>query len=536
MLMDHLKNNQQDPTSQQHHEEHEAWSRRTFLQALGIAGAGSFALAGSQISSAAVSPITAALTASTNDRVLVLIRLKGGNDGLNTIVPINDHALYASRRPTIALPVNSLYNLSPDFGLPSFMSALQPRWGNGQMKVVHGVGYQGQNLSHFRSSDIWASTDAVNVEPTGWMGRFFENEFPNFVLSPPPVPPAIQIGSLGNLIFEGIQANYAFTVADPQQLYALAQNGWQHDPANVPPCVYGNQLGFLRSTTNTTFAYAGVINTAYQASTTQASYGNHSIADQLAIVARLIKGQLGTKVYMVSLDGFDTHANQAATHADRMQKLATSINAFYTDLAAYGNQDEVLCMTISEFGRRVEQNGSNGTDHGAAAPIMLFGGGLNGNGFVGTPPSLTNLDANGNMIHTTDFRDVYTTVMKDWLCIPPAIVDQAMLNGGFNTMNLGFTCTTAGVPSDSIVDFKHFVVNRGQDAFLHITLETGRKLDIRIYNFLGQEVGKLANEYYLPGNHEIDIKNTLQNRLAAGSYIYRILANGQQYSSQFLLN
>jgi uncharacterized protein (DUF1501 family) len=533
-MRDTYKNNQ-DPASHEHHEEHEAWSRRTFLQALGIAGAGGFALAGSQISSAMASPITAALAASTNDRVLVLIRLKGGNDGLNTIVPINDHALYASRRPSIALPVNSLYNLSPDHGLPSFMSALQSRWGNGQMKVVHGVGYQGQNLSHFRSSDIWSSTDAVNALDTGWMGRFFENEFPNFILTPPPVPPAIQIGSLGNLAFEGVQTNYAFSVADPQQLYNLAQNGWQHDPVNVPACTYGDQLGFLRTTTNTTFAYAGVINTAYQASTSQASYGNNSIANQLAIVARLIKGQLGTKVYMVSLDGFDTHANQANTHANRMQQLAASINAFYTDLAAYGNQDEVLCMTISEFGRTVHENGSSGTDHGAAAPMMLFGGGLNGNGFVGTHPSLSNLDANGNMIHTTDFRDVYSTVMKDWLCIPAATVNQAMLNGNYNTLNLGFNCTTLGVPTTADSDLRHFVINRNEDVMLHFTMDAGRKLDIRIFNFLGQEIGQLTNEYYMPGVHDIDIKNGLKTRLAAGSYIYRILADGQQYSSQFMI-
>ncbi|MEO9502424.1 DUF1501 domain-containing protein [Nonlabens ulvanivorans] len=525
----------QDPNSQAHHEEHEAWSRRTFLQALGIAGAGTFALGGTQISSAMASPITAALSSSTNDRVLVLIRLKGGNDGLNTIVPLNQYGTYASQRPNIALAQSSLYNLSTDYGLPSYMTSLQSRWGNGEMKVVHGVGYAGQDLSHFRSSDIWASTDAVNNEETGWMGRFFENEYPNFLLSPPAIPPAIQIGSLGNLAFEGIQTNYAFSVADPQQLYNLAQNGWQHDALNVPPCTYGDQLSFLRTTTNTTFAYAGVINTAYQASTTQATYGNHTIADQLAIVARLIKGQLGTKVYMVTLDGFDTHANQASTHADRMQKLADSIDAFYTDLAAYGNQDEVLCMTISEFGRRVEENGSNGTDHGAAAPMMLFGGGLNGNGFIGSHPSLTNLDANGNMIYSTDFRDIYSTVMKEWLCIDPTVVDQAMLNGNYNNINLGFNCTTLSNPSFENQDFKHFVVNRQDSDVLYLKMDVGRKLDIKVYNFMGQQIGQLANEYYMPGVHEIDIKATLQTRLASGNYIYRISSGTDQYSSQFLI-
>lgn len=525
----------QDPTSQEHHEEHETWSRRTFLQALGIAGAGSFALGGSQISSAMASPVTAALAASTNDRVLVLIRLKGGNDGLNTIVPVYDYSTYASRRANIALPQNSLYNLSTDYGLPSYMSSLQSRWGNGQMKVVHGVGYAGQDLSHFRSSDIWATGDAVNYEETGWMGRFFENEFPNFILSPPAIPPAIQIGSLGNLAFAGVDTNYAFSVADPQQLYNLAQNGWQHDPINVPPCTYGDQLSFLRSTTNTTFAYAGVINTAYQASTTQATYSNNNIAKQLAIVARLIKGQLGTKVYMVTIDGFDTHANQANSHATQMQRLADAIDDFYTDLTAYGNQDDVLCMTVSEFGRRVEENGSQGTDHGAAAPMMLFGGGLNGNGFVGTHPSLTNLDANGNMIHSTDFRDVYSTVMTDWLCIPPATVNQALLNGNYQTLNLGFNCATAGIIDVSASDLSHFVINSNGDVTLHFTMDIGRKLDIRIFNFLGQELGQLAHAYFMPGVHDLDIKNGLKTRLAAGQYIYRIQTQGQDYSSKFMV-
>jgi len=472
----------QDPNSQAHHEEHEAWSRRTFLQALGIAGAGTFTLAGSQISSAMASPITAALNSSTNDRVLVLIRLKGGNDGLNTIVPLNDYSTYAAGRPNIALAQNTLYNLDVNNGLPNFMSSLQSRWGNGEMKVIHGVG----------------------------------------------------IGSLGNLAFEGLQTNYAFSVADPNQLAQLAQNGWQHDALNVPPCTYGDQLSYLRTTTNTTFAYAGVINNAFMASATQANYNNNTIAEQLALVARLIKGNLGTKVYMVTLGGFDTHANQASRHANRMQQLTDAIDEFYTDLAGLGIQNEVLAMTISEFGRRVEENGSNGTDHGAAAPMMMFGPGLNGNGFIGTQPSLTQLDAAGNMIHSVDFRDIYSTVMKEWLCIPAATVDQAMLSS-FNTINLGFNCTTLGATDVSDLDFKHIVINRDEHAILNISLDTARKMDIRIFNFMGQELGQLKNDYMMPGNHEINIKQTLQTRMPSGVYIYRIETGGKQYSNQFLM-
>lgn len=518
-----------------HNDEHEAWSRRTFLQALGIAGTGAFTLAGTQISSAAISPLTAALTASTNDRALILIRLKGGNDGLNTIVPVYDYDTYIARRPAIALPRNSLYALNSSFGLPSFMSSLQNRWGNGQMKVVHGVGYQNQNLSHFKSSDIWATTDATAVADTGWLGRFFENDFPDFIVNPPAVPPAIQIGSSGNLAFEGVQTNYAFSVSDPEELFRLAQNGNQHDPLSIPPCTYGQQLSFMRSTTNTTYTYAGVINDAYSSSTTQSIYGNHSIGKQMSIVARLLKGQLGTKIYMVTLDGFDTHANQPENHARQLQRLAETINNFYTDLQASGLQDNVLCMTISEFGRRVEQNGSAGTDHGAAAPVMLFGGGLQDNGFVGTHPSLTNLDNNGNMIHATDFRDLYATLLTDWLCVPQDTVNKAMLNRVNTAVSLGFNCATAGVSDLVKEQIRHFVINREDQAILYFEIDFTRKLDIRIYNFIGQEIGVLSNQYYNPGRHEISIKETLKQRLATGNYIYRIDAGNEQYSKQFLI-
>ncbi|AZQ43029.1 DUF1501 domain-containing protein [Nonlabens ponticola] len=524
----------QDPNSTAHHQEHEAWNRRAFLQAIGIAGAGSIALGTSKVSAAVVSPITKALNESDNGRSLVLIRLKGGNDGLNTIVPLFDYDSYAAVRPNIALGRSSLHRLNDDFGLPDFMQPLQSLWGDGKMKVVHGVGYEDASLSHFRASDIWASTVADEEVETGWLGRYYDQQLPNFLLEPPDIPPAIQIGSLGNLAFEGLDANYAFSVADPQQLYSLAQNGWQHDVNDVPDCTYGSQLAYLRSTTNTTFKYAGVINNAYEASNTQADYENNSIAEQFSIVARLLKGNLGTKIYMVTLDGLDTHADQTDRHARQMSRLTNAIDAFYKDLESYGNQDEVLCMTISEFGRRVEQNGSQGTDHGTAAPMMLFGGGLQGNGFIGNHPSLTDLDQNGNMFHDRDFRDIYSTVLTDWLCIPQAAVNQAMYNTAYENVSLGFNCNTASAPSFNDIAFKHVMMTRGSQNILRIEQESGARLKISIYNMLGQFVGQVANEFYMPGRHEFDVKASLKQRLATGQYLYKIETNGNSYSSQFV--
>ena len=164
------------------------------------------------------------------------------------------------------------------------------------MKVVPGVGYPQQNLSHFTSSDIWASASTPTYEPTGWWGRYFEDLYPDYLTNPPEVPPAVQIGSVGNLVFEGSESNYAFSVANIDQLSNIVNNGAVHDVLNLPDCVYGDKLLFMRATTNTTFTYAQVINDAYLASSNNANYTTEELSKQLALVARLIKGGLGTKV------------------------------------------------------------------------------------------------------------------------------------------------------------------------------------------------------------------------------------------------
>ena len=405
IFQNHKKN--EDHERSVHDQEHLMWNRRSFIQALGLAGGGSMMLGSQVVSASKASPLSVALTESENDNILVIIRLEGGNDGLNTIVPIYDYASYANLRPTIKHEQSDLLNLNADFAIPNFMGDLESVWGDGNMKIVHGVGYPDQNLSHFRSTDIWASTADTYEEPTGWWGRYFEDLYPDYLINPPEIPPAVQVGNIGNLIFEGDSNNYAFTVANIEQLQNVAENGTLHDVLDIPDCVYGDKLLFMRATANTTFIYAGTIHDAYLSATNNANYGEGDLAQQLAAVARLIKGGLGTKVYMVSLGSFDTHANQPDQHQELLQDLSSSIKAFYEDLATTGMDDKVLGMTISEFGRRPYENGSDGTDHGAASPVMLFGAGLNGSGFVGEHPDLNEWDSHDNLIPTNDFRDVY---------------------------------------------------------------------------------------------------------------------------------
>jgi len=514
-----------------HDKEHSTWNRRSFIQALGLAGAGGIMLGHASVTASKPSPLSVALAASENDNILVIIRLKGGNDGLNTIVPIYDYATYANLRPNIRHQQSNLINLNADFAIPNYMGGLESVWGDGKMKVIHGVGYPQQNLSHFRSAAIWASTDDISVENTGWWGRYYEDLYPDYLVNPPEIPPAVQIGSIGDLIFEGNDSNYAFSVANTEQLANVAQNGVQHDVTNLPDCVYGDKLLFMRATTNTTIRYSSVINDAYMASSNSSSYSDENLAKQLAIVARLIKGNLGTKVYMVTLDGFDTHANQIDDQRGLLEDLSDSIKDFYDDLAATGMDDKVLTMTISEFGRRPYENGSNGTDHGAASPVMLFGAGLDGNGFVGTHPNLTEWDADDNLIPTSDFRDIYSTVLTEWFCLDPSVVSSILLNHNYQNLDLGITCQLlSNTDFSDTTRFVHIPIYQNNRTLIEINMPNTANVDIRLYDMMGREVGTLENKILYPGKHSIDVKEKIRTRLSYGQYIYRISTGGQFYS------
>lgn len=522
-----------------HDQEHSQWNRRSFIQALGLAGAGSMVLGASSVSASAPSPLSVALAESENDNILVIIRLKGGNDGLNTIVPVYDYANYANLRPTIRHQQNDLFMLNNDFGIPNYMSpGLESIWGDGKMKVVHGVGYPDQNLSHFRSSDIWASAEANDFEPTGWWGRYFEDLYPDYIVNPPATPPAVQIGSIGNLVFEGSSNNYAFAVANPTQLANVAQNGTFHDVLDIPDCVYGDKLLFMRSTTNTTFLYASVINDAYLAANNDANYDpDADLASQLAIVARLIKGGLGTKVYMVTLDGFDTHANQVDNHREILEDVANSMKSFYDDLAATGMDTTVLSMTISEFGRRPYENGSEGTDHGAASPVMLFGPGLEGSGVVGEHPDITEWDSNDNLIPTSDFRDVYSTILTDWFCLDPVVLDLILLGQTYESLDLGFNCDTLGTQDFSNVSrLVHRPTYQNDRTFIEIQMPTTANVTIKLYDIMSKEIATLKNEMLFPGQHKIDVKAAVNTNLSFGQYIYRITTGGQNYSKSIMIS
>lgn len=548
-----------------HDEEHKFWSRRSFLQAIGIAGSGSMMLGSNMLTASAPSPLTAAIANADSDNILILIRLSGGNDGLSTVIPIEQYDLYANARPNIYIPESKVLKLTDDFGIPSYMNALESMWGEGQFKAVHGVGYENQSLSHFTGSDIYANTDLTTTGfsglDTGWMGRYFENIYPDYLINPPASPAAIQIGNFGSLVFQGEETNYAFVTSNIDQLEEIAESGVQYslDPALFNDCMYGDQLRFLRGVANTTYEYSGLIHEAYERGQNQVQYQDNGFARQLALLARLIKGNLGTKVYMISMGGFDTHGNQPLAHERLMSNLSIAINNFYEDIAFTQQDDKVLSMTFSEFGRRIFENGSNGTDHGKAAPTLFFGSGLNGSAFVGDHPSLENPNGRGNLEYTMDFRDLYATVLAEWMCVPIPLVEQHLLDHPYAPVNLGFNCSGVQFPDiaysdepftpptpmdpnseDPSEELLNAIVHKPfyptqESPHIYLEMPFSAHVDIQLYNILGQNVGTVYNEMMFEGSVEINIRERMPKHLSTGKYIYRIQVQDKKMSKSVMV-
>ncbi len=523
-------------------DEHKTWNRRSFLQALGLVGGGSMMLANTPLSVSRPSPLSIALSQSVNENILILVRLQGGNDGFNTIIPVYDYDVYANARPLIRIPPSEFINLNDDYAMPKPMNKLEGVWGEGQMKVVHGVGYESSSLSHFKGSDIYANTNLLEDDRTGFMGRYFGEIYPDYFFNPPPSPPSIQIGSIGNLVFKGPESDYSFAVSDPRRLLQIIENETFYNLDGVDEnCTYGEKLRFLREATNTTFDYADVISAAYERSSAYEGYLDDSLGRQFSIISRLIKGGLGTKVYLVTLGGFDTHNNQTQRHQQLLTSFSEAISTFYADLTAAGWDDKVLSMTMSEFGRRFRENGSLGTDHGTAAPTMFFGTGLNGNGFVGEHPDLNNLTRGGNVTNTMDFRQVYATVMKDWLCIDEGLVGRSLLDsdgGPFESLDLGFNCsgTNPNIPTDG-EGLTHIPTYSDSQTFINIVTPQTTHVDVALFNVVGQKVATLANEMLMEGvDMVINVKESANTRLSTGPYVYQIKTNNGDYSKSIIIS
>ena len=514
-----------------HAQEHQLYSRRNFLSRMGWLGGAGMIAGNLTINSLTASPLIQALSTTESENILVLIQLKGGNDGLNTIVPLYDYGYYQQVRPTLAIPEQNVLPLSESVGIPNYMEPIQRMWNDGRMKVLNSVGYPEQNLSHFRSMDIWdTASDEDEVISTGWLGRWLDQIYPDFISSPPAIPPAVQIGGIGRKLFTGSALDMAISVANPDELYEIAQTGRLFDPEDVPANCYGDELTFLRTVANSTFIYSEAIKQAFDASANSVQYTTNSdLGNQMALVARLIKGNLGTRLYMVSIDGFDTHDNQADLHQNLLTDIAISVRALFEDLGTAGMEEKVMAMTFSEFGRRIEQNASNGTDHGTSAPLMVFGGCIEENGFIGAFPDLQNPDIYGNLQFETDFRAIYATVLEGWLGVEGAVIDNLMGRRFDRIDALGLNCSTS-TPIDPNLSgvFSHQALyNRpAGELVIRYHLPSTSPVKIDLIDMKGQVVRPIWNDRMPIGNHEVKIPYRSW-RIPAGVYVYRIEAMGR---------
>ncbi|MDX1438736.1 MAG: DUF1501 domain-containing protein [Rubricoccaceae bacterium] len=499
-----------------HDHDHAAWSRRDFLtSAAAAAGGTAFLLGSTPVQATSSTSLLHALAQLETDRILVLIQLGGGNDGLNMVVPVTNDRYY-QLRPTIAVQPGNTFALDGDYGLTNMMSSLQSMWGEGKMAIMHSVGYPDHNLSHFRSTDIWASASGADETlNSGWTGRYLDVEYPNYVTDPPEYPVAIRIGGASGLLLRGENTTMGMSFSNPSQFEQLESTGEFYDEDDVPDNVFGQELSFIRSVYNAALRYREVVIEAAEAGTNEAQYGGGQLAESLAIVARLIKGGLQSRLYVVQHGGFDTHSNQMNSQPGLLQSLANAVAAFTEDIELGGRSEDVLTMTFSEFGRRVEENGSNGTDHGTAAPLFVFGGGVSG-GLFGDGPDLINLDGSGNMHHSTDFRDVYATVLQHWFGLNPATSDT-ILGGDFNP--IGFVANPVSIAPP--VSPAHFVLEPAYpNPFAYSTtvafaLDRPGQVRLNVMDVRGRRVHQLADGPHTAGRHTVRFD---ANELASGTY------------------
>jgi uncharacterized protein (DUF1501 family) len=381
------------------------------------------------------------LPSGKDGKILVVVQLSGGNDGLNTVIPYADDA-YHRARPQLRHDAKTVLRLDDHLGLHPNLAGLKKLYDQGLMSIVQGVGYPNPNRSHFRSMDIWHSAQPEKeVVTTGWLGRYFDNtckgDDPHVGVSlSERLPLAMQGQRIQPLSFEKPET-YRYMGADSQRFLELNKAKKAADemamqeqagPAKITP---QTQLDFLRRTAMDAQLSSSEILTMSRAHAPAATYPFGEFGAGLRTVAAMINGGLPTRVYYVSLGSFDTHAQERNTHDRLMQQLADGVAAFWADLVAQKNDDRVLMMTFSEFGRRVEQNASGGTDHGAAAPMMFFGKSLRAPGLLGKHPSLTDLDQ-GDLKFAIDFRNVYAAVLEKWLQTPTAPI----LGPGFDALPL----------------------------------------------------------------------------------------------------
>lgn len=415
--------------------------------------------------SAALKLANSTINCDVSSRKLVLIELRGGNDGLNTLIPYDNYGYYSSvLRPDIYIPDNNFSNQAVDISLSSnqqlmfhpalldgqYNSGFKGLYQSGMLRILQSVGYPSANKSHFASIDLWSTGNDGNSwnngKDSGWMGRFMEEAYSN--LLPSNFPLGIQLGSSNTWL--GFHAEHQHGLAmniegqDSENFYTVLNGLSGQAPSNIPNnSHYGAELQYIVDTDASANIYSQTIQNAFNApgSNNLVTYPDTDLANQLKTVARLMRGGIDTKVYLVTIGGFDTHntQNQASgdingRHTELLNEVSTAIDAFVEDINSDSIGDDVIGLTFSEFGRKAKQNGNLGTDHGEIAPMFVFGKPVQG-GVSGVNVDLSEASSSNNwQIKTVqfDYRQVFATIMQDFLGAENTVVDNAFFDSTNN--------------------------------------------------------------------------------------------------------
>lgn len=390
--------------------------RRTFLKATGLATATLW--------------LPEFLKASENkttsgaEKILIVVQLTGGNDGLNTVIPY-ENDIYYRLRPQIAVQKNDAWKLNDELGLHPSLKDIKELYDDGNVCLINNVGYPEPDRSHFRSMDIWqTASGSREYMSSGWLGRFLDLQ----VAKGKSATQILEIDDTLSLALKGSNAS-GLALKDPRKLYMEVSDPLIEQLSKLPLTHdhIQDNASYLYQTLASTASSAEYLYTTSKIIHSPLTYPNHAFGKSMKTISELIVSGVDAKVYYVSLGSFDTHFNQVKRQADLLKQMSETIGVFMKDMKANGKSNDVLLMTFSEFGRRVQENASQGTDHGTANQIFLFGEGLKKKGILNNAPDLTDLE-DGDLKFSVDFRSVYATLLRRWLNVD----DTAILNGKFD--------------------------------------------------------------------------------------------------------
>ncbi|MCU0417319.1 MAG: DUF1501 domain-containing protein [Cytophagaceae bacterium] len=561
--------------------------RRKFLEYLPALAAIPMTLQGISFYSMAdaLGPLQRLAAQCPNDRVLILLQLHGGNDGINTLIPLANYDQYYNVRPNIGLPENGARKIIPlDSTLPSAsqvalhpdMVGVKSLYDQGLVHFIQGVSYENNNGSHFRGRDILFMGGGSNDYLTsGWAGRYLKDQYApqrypeNFPNADMPDPLSLEFNDDLSLVFhqdDNIPTSIA--IRDPESFFDLVNTlpGYEDkpnvDPRGIPPAaleqtLYAKELRWILNLEQKTEEYHSRILQTYQAGkqldpnivypttyplNAPAQRARNPISQQFKIIANLIHGGSKTKLFLVRMGGFDTHARQVESydptmgnHAALMYHISSTMQAFQQDLQARGIADRVLTITTSEFGRRIYSNGSYGTDHGEGAPMLLFGQPVQG-GVLGSLPDMSE----DNVAMQFDYRQIYATILKDWMCVEPSKVDAefGILWGDYPGRGVTLPLIQSLVTSSKSFTKERFYVHpcypnpASTQTTLKFFMITPAEVQIQLYTVQGKWVKQLVKSTFPAGESSVVIE--LQD-IPAGSYIYKVEAGSLKDSKALIV-